>query len=95
MTRRPTSTAASSWRVARKVAVAALGVSVLAFGVMLIVLPGPSILVIPLGLAILATEFLWARKLLGPTRKLLGWLRVRAARIFCRLSRPARPKAVP
>jgi len=30
-----------------------------------IVLPGPAILVIPLGLAILATEFVWARKLLN------------------------------
>ncbi len=30
-----------------------------------IVLPGPTILVIPLGLAILATEFVWARKLLN------------------------------
>jgi hypothetical protein len=27
-------------------------------------LPGPAFIVIPLGLAILATEFLWARRLL-------------------------------
>jgi hypothetical protein len=32
--------------------------------VALIVLPGPAFLVIPAGLAILATEFLWARRLL-------------------------------
>jgi hypothetical protein len=31
----------------------------------MIVLPGTAILVIPLGLAILATEFVWARKLLN------------------------------
>ena len=43
---------------ARKVAVAAIGASVLAFGIALILLPGPAIIVIPLGLAILATEFL-------------------------------------
>jgi hypothetical protein len=30
----------------------------------MIVLPGPAIVVIPVGLAILATEFVWARKLL-------------------------------
>lgn len=52
------------FRGARKVLVAVIGLSVLAFGVALIVIPGPAILVIPLGLAILAPEFLWARKLL-------------------------------
>jgi hypothetical protein len=30
----------------------------------MIVLPGPAMIVIPLGLAILATEFPWARRLL-------------------------------
>ena len=95
MTRTPTSTAASSRRVTRKVAVAALGFSVLAFGVALIFLPGPSILVIPLGLAILATEFLWARKLLDPTRKLLRWLKARAARMFGKPSQPAGRKSQP
>ena len=43
---------------ARKVAVAVIGASVLAFGIALILLPGPAVIVIPLGLAILATEFL-------------------------------------
>ncbi len=61
----------SSRRLARKTLVAVMGSSVLGFGLALIVLPGPSILVIPLGLAILATEFLWARKV-------LHWLKVRA-----------------
>ena len=54
----------SHLRFARKVAVAVIGASVLAFGIVLIVLPGPAFIVIPLGLAILATEFLWARRLL-------------------------------
>jgi tellurite resistance protein TerC len=54
----------SPLRFARKVAVAVVGASVLAIGVALIVLPGPAFIVIPLGLAILATEFLWARQLL-------------------------------
>jgi len=62
--------------MARRVVVAVFGFSVLAFGVALIVLPGPAILVIPLGLAILATEFLWARKLLLPIRKFLRRSRV-------------------
>ena len=54
----------SALRFARKVAVAVIGSSVLAFGIALIVLPGPAFIVIPLGLAILATEFVWARRLL-------------------------------
>ncbi|RMG67971.1 MAG: hypothetical protein D6710_10755, partial [Nitrospirae bacterium] len=33
-------------------------------GIALIVLPGPATVVIPAALAILATEFVWARKLL-------------------------------
>ena len=41
-----------------------LGSSVLLVGVAMIILPGPAILVIPAGLAILATEFAWARALL-------------------------------
>ena len=63
------SLATSSLRFARKVAVAVIGTTVLAFGIALIVLPGPAFIVIPLGLAILATEFLWARRLLRRVRQ--------------------------
>jgi uncharacterized protein (TIGR02611 family) len=48
----------------RKVAVLIVGTIVLVVGVALVVLPGPAFLVIPAGLAILATEFEWARRLL-------------------------------
>jgi tellurite resistance protein TerC len=41
-----------------------IGFTVLLVGVALIVLPGPASLVIPVGLAILAGEFVWARRLL-------------------------------
>lgn len=51
-------------RIARKVAVAVVGTAVLIAGAALLVLPGPALLVIPAGLAILATEFVWARRLL-------------------------------
>ena len=40
-------------------------------GVLMIVLPGPAIIVIPLGLAILGTEFAWARRLVNKARALL------------------------
>ncbi len=65
-------------RVARKVVVAVIGATVLAFGVVLIVLPGPAVVVIPLGLAIMGKEFLWARRL-------LEWLRAEAHRVLRRL----------
>lgn len=41
-----------------------MGITVLLTGIVMIILPGPAIIVIPLGLAILATEFAWARWLL-------------------------------
>jgi tellurite resistance protein TerC len=41
-----------------------VGFTVLLAGFAMTVLPGPAIVVIPAGLAILATEFLWARRLL-------------------------------
>jgi tellurite resistance protein TerC len=40
----------------------------------LIVLPGPAFIVIPVGLSILATEFLWARRWMHKIRGLAGRL---------------------
>ncbi len=40
-----------------------LGFTILVAGIAMIVLPGPAVVVIPIGLAILATEFIWAKKL--------------------------------
>ncbi len=48
----------------KKVFVAILGFTILLVGIALIVLPGPATLVIPAGLAVLATEFVWAENLL-------------------------------
>jgi hypothetical protein len=42
--------------------IAVLGGTVVLIGLAMIVLPGPAILVIPAGIAILATEFIWARR---------------------------------
>jgi putative transmembrane protein PGPGW len=56
-------------RLARKIIVAVVGGTVLIFGIALIVLPGPAVVVIPAGLAILASEFLWARRLLRPMKR--------------------------
>jgi len=56
-------------RYARRVVVAVVGMTVLLFGVALLVLPGPAFVVIPVGLAILATEFAWARRWLHYVRQ--------------------------
>src|SRR5215475_11109776 len=49
-------------KVVRRVIVSVVGVTVLLIGIALLVLPGPAFIVIPLGLAILATEYAWARR---------------------------------
>lgn len=43
---------------------AVAGLTVLAVGVAMVALPGPAVLVIPIGLAILSLEFAWAERLL-------------------------------
>lgn len=53
---------------AKRILVAVIGGTVLLFGFVLIVLPGPAVLVIPAGLAILATEFAWARRWLNTAK---------------------------
>lgn len=56
---------------AKRALIALVGGTVLAIGIALVVLPGPAFVVIPVGLAILASEFLWARKLLELLRSRL------------------------
>ena len=46
----------------RKILAASIGAVTLITGVALLVLPGPGIVVILIGLAILGTEFAWARR---------------------------------
>jgi len=62
------------WRTTMKqfkrIVVMVLGGTVLGIGIVLVVLPGPAFIVIPLGLAILAVEFAWARRWLRKARGL-------------------------
>lgn len=51
-------------RHARRVIISVVGFTILILGLTMIVLPGPAIIVIPLGLVILAGEFVWAKRLL-------------------------------
>jgi uncharacterized protein (TIGR02611 family) len=47
----------------KKVCIGLAGGTVLLVGIAMLVLPGPAFIVIPAGLAILATEFEWADRL--------------------------------
>ena len=49
---------------AKKAVVFVFGITVVLIGIAMIVLPGPALVFIPLGLVILASEFLWAKWLL-------------------------------
>jgi tellurite resistance protein TerC len=60
-----------SYKYIKRVAIAVIGGTVVLFGIVLIVLPGPAIIVIPAGLAILATEFAWAKRWLDKGRSLI------------------------
>jgi uncharacterized protein (TIGR02611 family) len=62
-----------------RIAVAIIGLAVLAVGILAIPYPGPGWAIVFVGLAILATEFDWARRLLAYTRKrydkVMAWFR--------------------
>ena len=56
-------------KIVKRVIVSVVGATVLLIGIALLVLPGPAFIVIPLGLAILATEYAWARRWLRKVRQ--------------------------
>ena len=59
------------YRFARRIAIAVIGGTVVLAGVIMLVTPGPGLVVIPLGLAILALEFAWARHWLNRLKETL------------------------
>lgn len=61
-------------------AVLVVGTVLLLTGIAMIVLPGPAIVFIPLGLAVLSLEFLWARRI-------KKWITSRVRRTIRRVSR--------
>ena len=79
----------------KRIAVAVTGATVVVIGVALIVLPGPAFLVIPAGLAILAIEFVWAKRWLlkarGWSDASRGWLARKRAPKMPAASIPAAP----
>lgn len=63
-----------SFRAVKRLMMTVMGGSVVLIGVALLVLPGPAFLVIPLGLALLATEYAWARHWLKKAKAYAGQL---------------------
>ena len=56
-------------KIVKRVIVSVVGATVILIGIALLVLPGPAFIVIPVGLAILATEYAWARRWLKKARR--------------------------
>lgn len=54
---------------AKRLIVIVIGFTVLLAGIVMVVMPGPAVIVIPVGLTILATEFLWAKTLLDSLKE--------------------------
>lgn len=52
-------------RNGKRIAVTVAGLVLLAAGLVMMVLPGPGVLVIIAGLAVLATEYVWAQRMLN------------------------------
>lgn len=61
----------------RRFFVISAGFGVLAVGLVMVVLPGPAVIVIPIGLGILAKELAWARALLDRGRTVAQKTRTR------------------
>jgi hypothetical protein len=62
-------------RTIKRIARVTGGWALLAVGAALLVLPGPGLLVIAAGLALLATEYTWAARLLNNVKQRLAALR--------------------
>jgi tellurite resistance protein TerC len=59
------------YKLARRIVIGVIGGTVVLVGVVMLVTPGPALVVIPVGLAILALEFAWARHWLNELKKRL------------------------
>ena len=74
-------------KIVKRVIVSVVGATVLLIGIALLVLPGPAFIVIPVGLAILATEYAWARRWLKKVRQIASNVVSRDDRPTARASR--------
>jgi uncharacterized protein (TIGR02611 family) len=59
-------------RSGKRIAVTVIGFTLVAAGLVMLVIPGPGLLVIVAGLAVLASEYAWARRTLEVAKKRAG-----------------------
>ncbi len=62
-----------TYKAARRIVITVVGVTLVAIGIVMIVTPGPAIVVIPVGLAVLGIEFAWARSWLKKLRETISY----------------------
>jgi uncharacterized protein (TIGR02611 family) len=74
-------------RSAKRVAVAVVGGALVAVGLAMLVLPGPGFLVLALGFAVLATEFVWAHTVLETGKRGAKRVKDKATRAGRRITR--------
>ena len=58
-----------TYKAARRIVIGVVGATVVLIGIVMIVTPGPALVLIPVGLAILSLEFTWARVWLKRVRE--------------------------
>ncbi|MFZ6033827.1 MAG: PGPGW domain-containing protein [Melioribacter sp.] len=56
----------------KKIIISVAGGTLLIIGIIMIIVPGPAYLIIPAGLSILGTEYLWARELNKKIKNKIG-----------------------
>lgn len=73
---------------ARKLIVLVVGLTIVVIGILMMIGPGPGLLVVPIGLAVLASEFLWAKRLLRRYSEHAQRLSKRAEKMLLKRPRP-------
>ena len=76
-------------RSARRVVITLVGLALLAVGVVMMVTPGPGIVAIVIGLAVLATEYAWARSALVKAKEQAASSKAKAGGALRRFRRGA------
>jgi len=71
-----------TYKAARRIVILSVGSTIVLLGVVMLVTPGPGLVFIPLGLAVLGVEFAWARAWLRKVRESISSQnsRIRAGR---------------
>ena len=75
------------WRSSKRIVVFLVGCVLLAAGLVMMITPGPGLLLIIAGLAVLATEFAWAEHLLDKAKEQASKAKDSAGGFFSRLRR--------